>query len=186
MGTSTTKEPAKAKRRGAYFLCITCGDEFYAFPSYIKKCKARGSLPKYCGMKCYDKSDEKNPFFGKAHTDDSIKKMSESTSRSRFKSGEGNPNFTRFGEEFVGKSFHWIREKIFKTVGRCQHCGIDDHRLLTVHHKDRNRKNNDITNLVLLCWNCHALEHWKGKDGMYHFMRRKVVTEDEKRNLGDY
>ena len=29
-----------------------------------------------------------------------------------------------------------------------------------LHHKDRDRHNNDISNLEILCSNCHAIEHW--------------------------
>jgi predicted HNH restriction endonuclease len=34
-------------------------------------------------------------------------------------------------------------------------------KILGVHHKDRNRHNNDISNLEVLCPNCHSLEHLK-------------------------
>lgn len=42
---------------------------------------------------------------------------------------------------------------------KCRSCGIADPRLLAVHHKDSNRKNNDIRNLEWLCHNCHFLVH---------------------------
>ena len=42
----------------------------------------------------------------------------------------------------------------------CSKCGIKDKRVLSVHHKDRNRKNNDLKNLEWLCRNCHFLVHW--------------------------
>ncbi len=41
----------------------------------------------------------------------------------------------------------------------CAHCGITNERVLAVHHKDRNRKHNDLENLMWLCHNCHYLEH---------------------------
>jgi len=41
----------------------------------------------------------------------------------------------------------------------CNRCGYDKY--VIVHHKDRNRKNNCIENLEVICPNCHALEHWK-------------------------
>lgn len=31
--------------------------------------------------------------------------------------------------------------------------------ILVVHHKDRNRLNNAVENLEILCLNCHAEEH---------------------------
>jgi 5-methylcytosine-specific restriction endonuclease McrA len=42
----------------------------------------------------------------------------------------------------------------------CSKCGIDDTRVLTVHHKDGNRKNNRFDNLEWLCRNCHYIVHW--------------------------
>jgi len=50
---------------------------------------------------------------------------------------------------------------------RCNKCGIIDKRVLLVHHKDKNRYNNNIENLEVLCWNCHIIKHnrFKKKDG---------------------
>lgn len=41
----------------------------------------------------------------------------------------------------------------------CANCGIEDKRILSVHHLDHDRKNNSIKNLVWLCFNCHFLVH---------------------------
>lgn len=41
----------------------------------------------------------------------------------------------------------------------CSRCGISDRRVLIVHHKDGNRKNNNIDNLQRICCNCHAIIH---------------------------
>lgn len=40
---------------------------------------------------------------------------------------------------------------------KCERCGSTNH--LLVHHKDRNRDNNKISNLELLCKSCHQQEH---------------------------
>lgn len=37
--------------------------------------------------------------------------------------------------------------------------------VLQVHHKDRDRSNNDITNLQILCPTCHAVDHYNNNDG---------------------
>lgn len=180
MGIHITAEQKK-NRRGAYFTCATCGKEFYVYPSYLRKAAKRGVDPKYCSMKCYDRTGDNNPFWGKNHKTESIKKMTENPNRPKFKTGEGNPNFVRFGEEygFLGSRKDWWREKLIREVGQCEKCGFSDERILTLHHKDRNPRHNKRENLMLLCWNCHALEHWDGQDGMYHFMRRR----NDKRNV---
>lgn len=41
----------------------------------------------------------------------------------------------------------------------CERCGEDDVMCLEVHHKDRNRDNNRLSNLAVLCANCHSKEH---------------------------
>jgi len=42
----------------------------------------------------------------------------------------------------------------------CERCGYDKHVAgIIVHHRDRNRNNNDISNLEVLCCICHAIEH---------------------------
>jgi hypothetical protein len=44
-----------------------------------------------------------------------------------------------------------------KYKNKCRDCKRQD--FLIVHHKDGNRKNNLLDNLVLLCKHCHAVEH---------------------------
>lgn len=45
----------------------------------------------------------------------------------------------------------------------CERCGYNKKEILHVHHKDRNRNNNDLENLELICPNCHYEEHYLGK-----------------------
>lgn len=47
----------------------------------------------------------------------------------------------------------------------CTRCGFVpvDMIQIQVHHRDRNRKNNDPANLEALCANCHVLEHAKNR-----------------------
>jgi hypothetical protein len=47
----------------------------------------------------------------------------------------------------------------------CAKCNTVDTRVLAVHHKDRNRQNNDVSNLIWLCHNCHYLVHHHGEEG---------------------
>lgn len=163
------------QRRGMYFRCETCGREFYVYPSDIKKAERKGNKIRYCSMACYDMTGTNNPFYGKKHSEDAIRKMTTHPNRPRFQHGEKNPNFTRFGEEFGFKGSHsaWWREKLFRDIGHCERCGFADQRALSMHHKDRNRRHNTRENLELLCWNCHAIAHWDDQSGIYHFMRRR-------------
>ena len=44
-------------------------------------------------------------------------------------------------------------------IRKCSLCAKDDKRILIVHHIDKNRKNNRVSNLSWLCMNCHFLVH---------------------------
>lgn len=65
------------------------------------------------------------------------------------------------------KSYNWKNgekayRQILKRSGRemiCFKCKLDDNRVLAVHHQDHNRKNNVLSNLIWLCYNCHFLVH---------------------------
>jgi len=54
------------------------------------------------------------------------------------------------------------RDKAFRNFPhKCNRCGYDKHiSILQVHHKDRNRKNNKLDNLEILCPNCHYEDHY--------------------------
>ena len=41
----------------------------------------------------------------------------------------------------------------------CRLCGSKDGRVLEAHHRDKDRNNNTLSNLVWLCRNCHFLVH---------------------------
>jgi hypothetical protein len=50
----------------------------------------------------------------------------------------------------------------------CEKCGYNKiPQILEVHHKDRNRKNNDILNLQILCSRCHDEEHYLTNTGKW-------------------
>lgn len=79
---------------------------------------------------------------------------SKGCSNTIFRSGKNNPNWIDGAGSY--------RERAIRAFGcKCQKCGYDDHEAaIVVHHKDHNRENNDISNLDVLCANCHAIHHW--------------------------
>lgn len=79
-------------------------------------------------------------------------------SNTYFRSKEKHPNYTTG----VGS----YRNKILKIkCNRCEYKDIPE--ILQIHHIDRNRANNCITNLEVLCPNCHCIEHYVKQDGIY-------------------
>lgn len=59
--------------------------------------------------------------------------------------------------EIYPKEFQIVRKEIINLQQICQICSSDKH--LIVHHKDKNKKNNNINNLIVLCRKCHGKIH---------------------------
>jgi hypothetical protein len=55
------------------------------------------------------------------------------------------------------------RDKLIK----CCKCGFNVPAILVVHHKDGDRRNNNLSNLQILCPNCHSLLHYTTNSGIY-------------------
>lgn len=58
----------------------------------------------------------------------------------------------------------------YKTMVKthCERCNWkEEPAILEYHHIDRNRKNNKKSNIIVLCPNCHTLDHFKNKDGQF-------------------
>jgi len=70
-----------------------------------------------------------------------------------YKKYNGHPNWKG--------GFFSYRDKLIKNGSNreCVLCGEGNLKILAVHHIDKNRKNNDLKNLVWLCHNCHFLVH---------------------------
>src|SRR6266436_3613409 len=52
-----------------------------------------------------------------------------------------------------------------KNLHKCERCSFEDHtEELPRHHKDRDRTNNDPSNLEILCKTCHGIEHMQERD----------------------
>ena len=62
------------------------------------------------------------------------------------------------------KSQQSLKIRLLKTRGlQCERCGYAKFEILQIHHKDRNRSNNELENLQLICPNCHYEEHYLDK-----------------------
>ena len=147
-------------------VCKICSTTFYAKPSWI----ARGG-GKCCSKPCQNKSQ----MSGKLYDCYTCKKPTYRTKRDERKSKSNkffcskscqtiwrnsevhivsnHPNWT------TGQSSY--RERLRKSGRKqeCSRCSTKDTRLLSVHHKDRNRDNNTLSNLLFMCHNCHYLVH---------------------------
>lgn len=69
---------------------------------------------------------------------------------------------------------YYRRISLEKLKQECHRCGT--HKNLCVHHKDRNRRNNNISNLQMLCKSCHSKEHNRSKN----FGKRNKISDMRK------
>lgn len=79
-----------------------------------------------------------------------------------------------FGTRSSDKSIY--RKICFsKYEKKCYQCGYDKiPEVIQVHHIDRNRENNDISNLIPLCPTCHEENHFLAKDGKWKCSKNMV------------
>lgn len=60
-------------------------------------------------------------------------------------------------EHYSDKNY---RDRAFRAYAPiCMECGFSNIKALEVHHIDRDRSNNKLSNLKILCANCHRIEH---------------------------
>ena len=87
-------------------------------------------------------------------------------------------DLTKYKKGLALKSGQALRDLILLRSRRCEECGLElwqgKEIPLEVHHKDGDYMNSDLSNLVLLCRNCHALTDNYGSKN-----HRKEVSEDE-------
>jgi 5-methylcytosine-specific restriction endonuclease McrA len=132
--------------------CLECGNVF----SHIS---SRANKAKYCGPECYHKAMHKKGSVqyncvhcGIAFLDSpsTKRKYCSKACVNKAHKSEWKPDFTTVRKNMLARGM----------LTKCVRCGYAEHpEILGVHHKDRNRKNNDLGNLEVLCPNCHSLEH---------------------------
>lgn len=62
----------------------------------------------------------------------------------------------------------------------CNRCDFSVVEILEVHHRNRDREDNSIENLEILCPNCHLLDHFEAGDGRWGGKTAKInIVESE-------
>ena len=122
---------------------------------------SRANKAKYCGTKCYNKAqrDRGSVEYTCAHC---AKKFNGAPSHKRKYCSRGCVNKAKKSD--WAPKFTTVRKQMLRRglINECQKCGFNSApHILGVHHKDRNRNNNKMDNLEVLCPNCHSLEHNK-------------------------
>ena len=146
--------------------CVICGKELLVKESHAKK-----GWGKYCSIQCHAKGQKKGKWVECDYCGKKVYRTPKDFKRSKNKRffcsvachcswenknvrcGVNAPNW-KAGETAYRQL---LRRAGIKEV--CRSCGNPDKRVLAVHHKDGNRKNNNVNNLEWLCRNCHCIIH---------------------------
>ncbi len=79
--------------------------------------------------------------------------------------GIKNPNFIDgLSKSTISRLTKEILEKEKRNLFLCEKCKVISNIELLRHHKDRNRNNNDPSNLEILCISCHSFEHLEERE----------------------
>ena len=153
------------KRKINHAKCRICGKEFYVKPSHLRR-----GWGKYCSKKCQNKGQLKGRFVYCSQCGKKIWRIPRDLKHS--KSGKffcskscqakwRNKVYAGPKHSFWDGGISMYRRMLIeKGIPRiCARCKCKDERILSVHHRDKNRRNNEIKNLTWLCLNCHYLVH---------------------------
>ena len=183
-------------RLGIYLTCRTCGASFYVTRGRVKQSAQKSIEIKYCSMQCYDKRGDKNPFWGKTHSDKTIKGFQDTRKWEQAKDPErlrielqalfdqgyttgqvatllhvGHRTIWRYkkqlGVQRAPTNLKHMRWYLRKAIGECQRCGWNTiPEVLQVHHIDP-ALGNFRANMELLCPNCHMVTHYEHHSGAW-------------------
>lgn len=147
-------------KRNPNTKCRICSTSIYRRPSEIKN--GVGSV--YCSMKCYGISCRKEipcVVCKKLILSGANKKTCSRSCANRNRAGI---KYKLNRPKDKVKAQRSIKIRLLRNRGGvCERCDYNKKQILQVHHKDRNRENNDLNNLELICPNCHAEEHYLEK-----------------------
>jgi hypothetical protein len=145
---------ALASRLQSTANCAECGEIF----SFIS---SRANKAKYCTPKCYHKAMAKKGTI-EYECQHCLKKFLGAPSQKRKFCSKACIN--KASHKTFKPNFTTVRKAMLTRglLSSCVRCGFNTYpKILGVHHKDRNRTNNSLDNLEVLCPNCHSIEHMK-------------------------
>jgi hypothetical protein len=159
--------------------CLNC---YTQFDAEIKELN-RGNA-KFCNRKCSFEWRKKNPKIQKPNCVCAICDKDFYRSASKIAASKSGFVFCSRNCKDIAQRIGGIKEihpphytdnrKDYRKTAKehleqiCSHCGYDKHpEVLQVHHKDRNRENNSIENLEIVCPTCHEVDHFLSGDGRF-------------------
>lgn len=137
--------------------CIVCGKPIYKRRVEIERNKGRV----FCSMACYGISCRKEKpciICGRPILSGANKKTCSRSCANKHRAGI---KYKMNQPRSKVKSYKFLKIRLLKARGKiCERCGYNKYEILQIHHKDKNRSNNNLDNLELICPNCHFEEHY--------------------------
>ena len=141
--------------------CASCGNDFL--------CDGSRTKASYCSLSCYSVARKSKPL-EQIECKGCLTKFTPKK-RSVIYCSKGCVKRTlqlKNIENGLFFSYKKAKKHLIKSASGCSKCGWSDEiGVLELHHIDRNHKNNHISNLQILCPNCHSIDHFKSKDGQF-------------------
>jgi len=141
-------------------VCETCGVDFYSVGSDRDR--------KYCSIQCKRAKPPKWPRETNCAHCGTVFKQDREKTKCCSKVCAGLLKKQKLFDAGVYCNSKSAKKELLKRSTGCLRCGWNVmSEVLEVHHVDRNRSNNHISNLEILCPNCHTIEHYLAKDGNF-------------------
>ena len=133
---------------------------------------------KFCSLRCAGKSPHQNKPAPTANLECSMcresfyrppskirgkKSFCSKSCKTEYQWSDNPPinNYKNGSRSYRARAKKYLDEK-------CGRCGYDEYpAILQVHHIDRNRMNNHISNLEFVCPTCHEVDHYLNNDGRW-------------------
>jgi endogenous inhibitor of DNA gyrase (YacG/DUF329 family) len=126
--------------------CQFCGNDFPTI----------GPCAKYCSTRCKEKcrpDNQKKDFICEFCHKRFKRRATNNVGRFCSRQCSGLWNIANGNLNYFYRAFLYLPH-------RCDICSNNDFSVLLIHHKDRNRNNNLLENLQILCANCHYKIHF--------------------------
>ena len=147
-------------KRNPNTKCVVCKSPIYRRPIEIERNK--GNV--FCSISCYGLSCRKEipcVTCGKLILTGLNKKTCSRSCANKHRAGIkykiGRPRDK-------ARTARILKLRLIEERGKnCERCGYGKYEILQIHHKNRNKKDNEKENLEIICPNCHYEEHYLEK-----------------------
>lgn len=137
--------------------CIICNKSIYK--RKVEMIRNKGRV--FCSMACYGISCRKETpcvICGKPILSGRHKKTCSRSCANKHRAGI---KYKLNRPKDKVKYHQGLKMRLIKLKGKmCERCGYHKYNILQIHHLDRNRLNNNLKNLQLICPNCHYEMHY--------------------------